>query len=103
MPKKIPTNSSQVPEAIAERVAFVTGGTLRAIDSGFRRIPLGDLATDERAALEAVLDTVDYVVYSGETPIAWHSAEGWHYVEQEFSLPGIRAHRAKLPALDDEG
>jgi hypothetical protein len=30
--------------------------------------------------------TIDYVVFSYDTPIAWHSAEGWYVVEQKFSV-----------------
>jgi hypothetical protein len=28
---------------------------------------------------------IDYTVYSYDTPIAWHTPQGWHFVGQKFS------------------
>ena len=30
-------------------------------------------------------NSMDYVVYSYHTPIAWHTPEGWYIVAQKFS------------------
>ena len=30
--------------------------------------------------------TMDYIVYSYSTPIAWHTLEGWYVVSQKFSV-----------------
>jgi hypothetical protein len=46
----------------------------------------GRLDTEEVAQYESVKDSIDYVVMSYRTPIAWHSAEGWYVVKQKFSV-----------------
>ena len=46
----------------------------------------GRLDSDEVARYESVKDSIDYVVMSYRTPIAWHSAEGWYVVAQKFSV-----------------
>lgn len=46
----------------------------------------GRLNDEETQRMLSVADTIDYVVFSYDTPIAWHSAEGWYVVEQKFSV-----------------
>lgn len=46
----------------------------------------GRLNAEEVANYERVKDSIDYVVMSYRTPIAWHSVEGWHLVAQKFSV-----------------
>ena len=31
-------------------------------------------------------NSMDYVIYSYHTPIAWHTLEGWYIVAQKFSV-----------------
>ena len=45
----------------------------------------GRLNDEEIAKYEQVKESIDYVVMSYRTPIAWHSAEGWYVVAQKFS------------------
>jgi hypothetical protein len=46
----------------------------------------GRLDDEETSKMLSVADTIDYVVFSYDTPIAWHSEEGWYVVEQKFSV-----------------
>lgn len=46
----------------------------------------GRLDAEEVAQYEQVKESIDYVVLSYRTPIAWHSAEGWYLVKQKFSV-----------------
>lgn len=46
----------------------------------------GRLDAEEVAQYEKVKESIDYVVMSYRTPIAWHSAEGWYVVAQKFSV-----------------
>jgi hypothetical protein len=46
----------------------------------------GRLNDEEMAILGKAMGTLDYLVYSYGTPIAWHTAEGWYVVEQKFSV-----------------
>lgn len=46
----------------------------------------GRLDAEEVAQYEKVKESIDYVVLSYRTPIAWHSAEGWYVVAQKFSV-----------------
>ena len=46
----------------------------------------GRLDAEEVAQYERVKESIDYVVLSYRTPIAWHSAEGWYVVAQKFSV-----------------
>jgi hypothetical protein len=46
----------------------------------------GRLDSEEVAQYEKVKESIDYVVLSYRTPIAWHSAEGWYVVAQKFSV-----------------
>jgi len=46
----------------------------------------GRLDAEEVAHYEKVKESIDYVVLSYRTPIAWHSSEGWYVVAQKFSV-----------------
>jgi hypothetical protein len=46
----------------------------------------GRLNEQETERMLSVADSINYVVFSYDTPIAWHSAEGWYVVEQKFSM-----------------
>jgi hypothetical protein len=46
----------------------------------------GRLNPEEFARLKADETRIEYAVYSYGTPIAWHTAQGWHIVGQKFSM-----------------
>jgi hypothetical protein len=46
----------------------------------------GRLDPQEVAKYNEALNRADYWVYSYNTPIAWHTADGWYVVEQKFSV-----------------
>lgn len=47
----------------------------------------GRLDDEETARYnDAVSKGIDYIVYSYNTPIAWHGFDGWYVVEQKFSV-----------------
>ena len=76
-------NQSEASEAIQNREAFLASA-LWAIDG--RSNTYGMLNPEEIEKYEAVRDSIDYVVMSYRTPIAWHSSEGWYVVSQKFSV-----------------
>lgn len=46
----------------------------------------GRLDAEEFAKFKQEEVNVDYIVYSYDTPIAWHSSNGWYVVAQKFSV-----------------
>lgn len=50
------------------------------------RTSTGRLNAEESAKLINDAQSIEYVVFSYDTPIAWHTAEGWYIVEQKFSV-----------------
>ena len=46
----------------------------------------GRLNAQEFAQFKQDEIRVDYIVYSYDTPIAWHTLDGWYIVEQKFSV-----------------
>ena len=46
----------------------------------------GRLNDGEIAQYEQAKESIDYVVMSYRTPIAWHSGQGWYVVAQKFSV-----------------
>ena len=66
---------------IANRLEF-RASALEGLDG--RTNTYGRLDADEVAQYEKVKESIDYVVLSYRTPIAWHSAEGWYVVAQKF-------------------
>ena len=45
-----------------------------------------DLRQLDKFINELLDGKINYIVYSYETPIAWHTSEGWYTVEQKFSV-----------------
>lgn len=45
----------------------------------------GRLDPEEETRLAKDMGSLDYMVYSYGTPIAWHTPEGWYVVSQKFS------------------
>lgn len=86
--------------AIRERTPFRTGGSLRGVagnPGGVARLNNLECARYFNDA-----DRIDYVVLSYSTPIAWHTAAGWHVVEQKFSVTTTNQQSAVRAALRDE-
>lgn len=50
------------------------------------RTSTGRLNAEESAKLINAAQIMDYVVFSYDTPIAWHTFAGWYIVEQKFSV-----------------
>jgi hypothetical protein len=44
---------------------------------------------------------IDFTVYSYDTPIAWHTLEGWHIVEQKFSVTTSKHQNLTRRAIAD--
>jgi|Laugrefa1bdmlbdn_1035148.scaffolds.fasta_scaffold02141_14 hypothetical protein len=76
-------NQREAIEAIANREDFYASALMG--HSG-RSNTYGMLNPEEIEKYEAVRDSIDYVVMSYRTPIAWHSSEGWYVVSQKFSV-----------------
>lgn len=68
---------------ISSRLDF-RASALEGLDG--RTNTYGRLNAEEVANYERVKDSIDYVVMSYRTPIAWHSVEGWYIVAQKFSV-----------------
>ena len=62
----------------------------------------GRLNPDEITEYEKVKQTIDYVVLSYRTPIAWHSAEGWYVVSQKFSVTTSKHQNLVRRAVSDK-
>ena len=75
-------NQKQALVAIAGREDFIAS-SLRG-QSG-RSNTYGRLDPEEIAEYEKARDTMDYVVISYSTPVAWHSSLGWYAVKRKFS------------------
>lgn len=45
-------------------------------------------------------DDVDYIVWSYDTPIAWHTTDGWTFVDYSFSSTTSKHQARLLMALD---
>jgi hypothetical protein len=74
---------------------FVTSGSLR----GVREFEgTGQLPAEHRDAVRAA--TVDYVVYSYATPIAWHdTVTGWTMPKERYSVTTSKQQGRIAPAL----
>lgn len=83
---QLTTRGSAVAEAIRDGQPFVTSGALVGHPRAASSHP-PYLNPAEREQWLADYQSVDYVVYSYSTPIAWHTPEGgWHFVDQKFSM-----------------
>ena len=90
---RISSKSREVAEFIRDRKPFRTHGALFADtigENGTGRLPYypGNLtATDDRLRWDTDKSSIDYIVFSYATPIAWHTTDGrWHKVSQKFSM-----------------
>lgn len=104
--KRLTTRSRATAEAIRDREDFVTSGSLRGITvmqpNRLGRWDSGQLAGTDLAWFYNDLPTIDYVVWSYSTPIAWWSEEfGWHRVGQTFSVTTSK-HQSNLYLIDRE-
>lgn len=95
--KRLTTRGIKTATAIRDRESFNTSGSLKArVVDGMGRWDYGPSNRDGLNAMNRDqwmidCDYIDYVVWSYATPIAWHwtapnGAEGWHIVDQKFSL-----------------
>lgn len=89
--KRLTTTGIATAEAIANREDFKTSGSLKgATVQGLTSWASGRLSGPDRAAFEDQCTSIDYVVTSYATPIAWHTPDGWHIVNQKFSVTTSR-------------
>lgn len=71
---------TQFLQPLRERTQFRTHGALYGVPGPVRSI--GMLPQEYRpSAADA-----DYVVYSWDTPIAWHTQNGWHMPDVRYSV-----------------
>ena len=98
--KQLKTTGRATAEAIRDREDFNTSGALkgRSVD-GLTFWDQGRLDGPDLDTFENDCRTIDYVVTSYATPIAWHSPDGWHVVEQKFSVTTSR-HQGNLYLID---
>ena len=66
------------------------------------RTSTGRLNAEESAKLINDAQSIEYVVFSYDTPIAWHTAEGWYIVEQKFSVTTSKHQNAVKRAISSE-
>lgn len=96
--KRLTTRGIRTAEAIRDREPFKTSGSLEAGDLAY--YDTGRLDQHEVDAYWRDRNTMDYIVYSYATPIAWHSTEnGWHVVTQKFSSTTSK-HQSNLYMID---
>lgn len=81
--KRLTTRGIKTATAIRDREPFTTSGALSATRSPNGA---GHLSQQESGRFFVDTPSIDYVVYSYTTPIAWHCTDtGWHKVNQKFS------------------
>lgn len=91
MPKRLTTTGHATAEAIANRDDFTTSGSLKGQNvSGLGPWDSGRLFGPDHDRFREDSGRVDYVVTSYATPIAWHTPDGWHIVDQRFSVTTSR-------------
>jgi hypothetical protein len=71
---------TQFIEPLRERTQFRTHGALYGVPGKVRSI--GKLPQEYREPVS----TADYVVYSWDTPIAWHTQNGWIMPDVRYSV-----------------
>ena len=112
--KRLTTRGIATAEAIRDRESFNTSGALRGrtvADGGLSPYGYtGYLNDTETTKWRQDCYHIDYVVWSYNTPIAWHwsnetsGEEGWHIVDQKFSLTTTK-HQGNLyliPRREDQ-
>ena len=86
------TSTRNAADLIAARQPFTTSGSLRGGPPG-NWPEHGRLPADHSTALmdSVVTGTVDYIVYSYGTPIAWHRTDtGWAVPDVRYSVTTSR-------------
>ncbi len=53
--------------------------------NGAQWYTVGMLDGYDREQFAADVEAIDYLIYSYDTPVAWHTPAGWHLVSQKFS------------------
>lgn len=101
--KILSTTGRATSEAIRDREPFNTSGALKARRPvGLTRLDSGRLAGEDLEAFRRDVKVIDYVVLSYDTPIAWHTPDGWHKVAQKFS-PTTSKHQGNLYLINEDG
>lgn len=93
-------NQAEAVDSIRDRMNFIASSL-----SGWegRSNTYGQLSQEEIEKYESVRDSIDFVVLSYRTPIAWHSSEGWYIVKQKFSVTTSRHQGIVRRALNSKG
>ena len=97
------TNIRDARPLIRNREAFAAGGNAYG-ESNFRGGFLiedgtGRLNAEEAMEYSVAMLSIDYVIRSYGTPIAWHNDNGWYVVEQKFSSSTSRHQSAVRLAI----
>jgi hypothetical protein len=79
------TSNAKAGDLIADRVAF-TGNNLYGVLTSYDQVVhlIGQLPIEFEQQLK--LDKPNFIVYSYNTPIAWHSDKGWFIPEVKYSV-----------------
>jgi hypothetical protein len=79
------TSNAKAGDLIVDRVAF-TGNNLYGVLTRYDEVVhlIGQLPIEFEQQLK--LDKPDFIVYSYNTPIAWHSDKGWFIPEVKYSV-----------------
>lgn len=89
MEKVTRTNLRNAGSFIRNREAFAAGGNAYGEPNFRGNFPntaeTGRLSYEEAMQFAEHMLSMDFVVYSYGTPIAWHYDNGWYLVEQKFS------------------
>lgn len=100
MTLKLTTRGAAPAEAIRDLKPFKTNGALYAMDGGgLHRGASGRLSGVDLDVFLFDLVEIDYIVFSYNTPIAWHTPAGWHKVAQKFSAT-TSAHQGRLYLIE---
>lgn len=98
---KLASHGYGVAVAIRDRVTFDTYGSLHAENvNGLGPWDSGRLEGPDHEKFREDMGKIDYVVYSYNTPIAWHADGHWHKVAQKFSVTTSK-HQGKLYLIND--
>lgn len=88
MTKTLSTRSQSIYDYIARRESFKTYGSLRGERTSYAD-SMGYLPSEYVAKLQndETKGYLSYIVYSYNTPIAWHSLkDGWHIPDTSYSV-----------------
>jgi hypothetical protein len=97
--KRISSKSRECAQAIGDREEFTTHGALKATRHMMGPNHVGQLKGADLDAYRADQDSITYIVWSYETPIAWVTDDSRvHKVAQKFSMTTSH-HQGKLYLL----